>query len=66
MECNLSKFYDVLHNDAIIRVAGQIIPTAERVVYALHPGTRIGLVEPGCLVNIHTPEEAIEDYNILN
>lgn len=29
-----SKFCDVMHNDAIIKVAGQIIPTVKRVIYA--------------------------------
>ncbi|KAK1395787.1 hypothetical protein POM88_005650 [Heracleum sosnowskyi] len=45
-----SKFCDVLHNDAIIRVTGQIIPTAEKVIYASLQSTRIRLVGHKMLV----------------
>ncbi|KAK1353237.1 hypothetical protein POM88_052372 [Heracleum sosnowskyi] len=47
-----SKFCDVLHNDAIIRVTGQIIPTAEKVIYASLQSTRIILVGPVSVVKI--------------
>ncbi|KAK1401760.1 hypothetical protein POM88_001365 [Heracleum sosnowskyi] len=47
-----SKFCDVLHNDAIIRVTGQMIPTVEKVIYASLQSTRIRLVGPVCVVKI--------------
>lgn len=44
--------YNMLYSDVIIRVPGLIIPITERVIYALHPSTRISLVEPVCVVKI--------------
>lgn len=43
-----------MHNDAIIKVVGQIIPSVKRVIYAWHLSTRVGLVEPVCVVMILT------------
>eukprot|EP00080_Pristionchus_pacificus_P020813 PDM80833.1 G protein-coupled receptor [Pristionchus pacificus] len=56
-----------LHADAIHRGAGQILPTARRVVYASVLTAQPRLLEPIYLVEIQCPEQAIGGiYGVLN
>ncbi|KAJ0964776.1 hypothetical protein J5N97_025914 [Dioscorea zingiberensis] len=57
----------VLHADAIHRGAGQIIPTARRVIYAAQLTAKPRLLEPVYLVDIQAPEQALGGiYSVLN
>merc|ERR1712173_506427 len=60
--------YDVtLHADAIHRGAGQIMPTARRVLYASQLTASPRLLEPIFQVEIQCPEDAVGGiYGVLN
>merc|ERR1719183_1074386 len=62
------NIYDVtLHADSIHRGAGQIIPTARRVMYACMLTAGPGFLEPIYSVEIQCPEIAVGGiYGVLN
>ncbi|KAK1603200.1 hypothetical protein QYE76_016419 [Lolium multiflorum] len=56
----------VLWTDGIHRGGGQVIPTSRRLIFASQLTAKPRLLEPVYLVEIHSPDNALGIYGVLN